>query len=128
MATEIANGTEIRFRRGQTVDTGHVGGGDLRGLRGAVVSAPFKANGVDGPKGQMRVAVAVKDDRAPVNAGLITAPVENLEPLAGRGVVVDGGGSMAKLGIIRVSTVSRGGKRFAKTLYKDGRETYDPID
>ncbi len=76
---KIKNHDTVRFRKGRTVDTDHVEGGDLGGCRATVISSPFPANGVDGPKGQMRVAVAVDDDKAPRFAGLLTAPVENLE-------------------------------------------------
>ncbi len=76
------SGATVRFRKGRTVDTGHVCGGDLSGLHGTIASPEFEANGVDGPKGQRRVVVAVEDDRAPAGAGIITAPVENLEPVS----------------------------------------------
>lgn len=75
------NGEKVRLTKGRTVDTAHVCGGDLAGLDATVVSEVYESDGKDGaPKGQRRVALGVNDERAPRGAGIITAPVENIEP------------------------------------------------
>lgn len=108
------------------MDTGHFLGGDLRGTRGTVISKPYRSNGKDGnPKGQRRVAVALEE------TGIVTVPVANLE-IEGAGnrraaVSGIGEGTLKRDGILRISTIRRGGKTFARTVYKDGRETLDPI-
>lgn len=89
------------------------------------MSKVYRSNGKDGnPKGQRRVAVALEDK------GIVTIPVANLEPERGARPAVNGIGesTLKRDGILRISTITRGGKRFAKTVFKDGRETYEPLD
>lgn len=107
------------------MDTGHFVGGSIRGARGTVISKPFRANGRNGKRGERRVAVALED------TGVITVSIENLErENAGNrkaSVAGIGEGTLKRDGILKIATVRRGGKLFAKTVYRDGRETFDPI-
>lgn len=78
---KLKNGDTVRFRKGRTVDTMNVEGGDLRGCKATVCSQVFEADGANGTvKGEKRVMVAVEPEGAPRYTGFVTAPIENIEP------------------------------------------------
>jgi len=76
MPATLTKGATVRVRRGNTVDTDRVTGGDVKGCRGEVIHAPALMAGPDGKKEQ-RVLVALDD--APAGAGFVSVPVENVE-------------------------------------------------
>lgn len=129
MPATLTKGATVRVRRGNTVDTDRVTGGDVKGCRGEVIHAPALMAGPDGKK-EPRVLVALDD--APAGAGFVSVPVENVEayrPSGGTsGIVVNGGGEMSKRGIVRIRTVTRNGARGAETLYRDGRIEFEPFE
>lgn len=76
MTATLKRGTSIRVRRGNTVDTDRIRGGDVAGCRGEVIHEPAPMAGPDG-KTEQRVLVALDD--APAGAGFVSVPVENVE-------------------------------------------------
>lgn len=134
MTTKLRRGDRVRLVSGRTEDTEHVHGGDLAGVEAEVISdqavmpGPADANGNTNP--EERVVLATLD--GPRNAGIIDAPVRRLErvvPAARRAYAGGfGDGTMKKQGIRDIRTVTRGSKRFVRTRYDDGRETYDPLE
>lgn len=69
---------KVVIRSGNTVDTNHVRGGDLKGCRAEIVSEAKSMPGPDG-KFEERAVVAVYDDHAPQGAGFLSIPTRRLE-------------------------------------------------
>lgn len=76
MPATLKRGATVRVRRGNTVDTDRVTGGDVKGCRGEVIHEPCDMAGPDGTK-QRRVLLALDD--APAGSGFVSVPVENVE-------------------------------------------------
>jgi len=72
----LRRGARIRVRRGNTVDTERIRGGDVKGCRGEVIHAPAQMAGPDGQK-EERVLVALDD--APAGCGIVSLPLDAVE-------------------------------------------------
>lgn len=76
MPATLKRGARIRVRRGNTVDTDRIRGGDVRGCRGEVIHEPAPMAGFGGQK-EERVLVALED--APAGAGFVSLPLDAVE-------------------------------------------------